>query len=160
MRYPFSVSFTKEGLDSYWVAKSACLKGCIGVGDTTEAAIAELEENETAWLETAAKVGLEIPEVPVEEESTYSGKLSLRISKSVHERAALEAKKEGISLNQFINDAIVSYTSQAQASMYISNKVTETAQYIGRKSLSAITRSESSNVLQFPLAQQLVYRTN
>lgn len=120
MKYPFNVTFTKEGNESYWVARSLCLKGCIGVGNSPEEATAELTENESAWLESAAEIGMEIPEIPVERKNTYSGKLSLRISKSVHERAAEEAKKEGISLNQFINDAIVSYTSQTRVSRYIS----------------------------------------
>ena len=49
--------------------------------------------------------------IPVEEENNFSGKISLRISPTVHRNASAAAKKEGISLNQFFNDAIVSYVN-------------------------------------------------
>lgn len=110
MKYPFSVYYTEEYESPCWVARSSVLKGCIGVGITSEEAIKELSENEVAWLETAEQVGILIPKVPVENEK-YSGKLSLRLSPSVHRRAAEASKKEGISLNQFINDAIITYTA-------------------------------------------------
>ena len=41
----------------------------------------------------------------------YSGKISLRFSPFVHEQASGLAKKQGINLNQYINDAIVYYNS-------------------------------------------------
>lgn len=40
------------------------LRGCVGQGVTTEKAIAELEENERVWLETAKEFGVPIPAVP------------------------------------------------------------------------------------------------
>lgn len=40
------------------------LRGCVGQGATTEEAIAELEENERVWLETAKEFGVPIPTVP------------------------------------------------------------------------------------------------
>ena len=35
------------------------------------------------------------------EESQYSGKFVLRIPKTLHARLAMEAEKEGVSLNQY-----------------------------------------------------------
>ena len=110
MIYPYNVMLTREEEDTCWVAKSLCLKGCIGVGDSPEAAVKELAENEEAWLETARELQMEIPAVPVVEESHYSGKVSLRMSPTTHAAAAIAAKREGISLNQLINEAIISYT--------------------------------------------------
>ena len=46
MKYPYNVALIREGIDSYWVARSTCLDGCVGQGNTAEEAIAELEENE------------------------------------------------------------------------------------------------------------------
>lgn len=40
------------------------LRGCVGQGATTEEAIAELEENEKVWLDTAIEYGIPIPAVP------------------------------------------------------------------------------------------------
>lgn len=48
----------------FYVAMSRSLRGCVGQGVTTEEAIAELEENERVWLETAKEFGVPIPAVP------------------------------------------------------------------------------------------------
>ena len=112
MKYPFNVVWVQDGADCYWLAKSSCLNGCIGQGDSAEEAIKELEENELMWLETAKEVGIKIPEVPVEDTVTYSGRLSLRMSPAVHKQAAIIAKREGVSLNQYVNNAIVNYNAE------------------------------------------------
>lgn len=75
----------------------------------------ELASNEIAWLETAAQVGIPIPPVPEESEQDYSGKLTLRVAPNVHRSAARLAKMEGISLNQYINDAVVAMNSRLMA---------------------------------------------
>lgn len=107
MKYPFTVKQMEVEGHIFWMAKSLYLKGCVGQGDTPDAAIAELQANEDDWLETAKEVGLPIPEVPIERLEEYSGKMTLRIAPSVHRQAAHWAKAEGISLNQYINNAIV-----------------------------------------------------
>lgn len=96
---------------SFWVAESKLLKGCVGQGDTSEDAIRELEENEVEWIETAKECGIPIPPTAIRSEKQYSGKISLRFSPFVHEEASNNAKDLGISLNQYINDAIVNYNA-------------------------------------------------
>ena len=108
MKYPFTVFQMENEGQIFWVAKSIYLKGCVGQGETQEEAISELRDNEVAWLETAEEIGIAIPEIPIERPSEYSGKMTLRISPMVHGQAAMFAKQEGISLNQYINDAVVS----------------------------------------------------
>lgn len=125
MKYPYSVSLVLDGDDKYWLAKSTCLNGCIGQGDSVDEAVQELGENEIAWLETAAEVGIEIPEVPVEVENSYSGKVALRMSPAIHKKAVKAAKREGISLNQFINDAIVTYAAEIETTNYVSKAVSK-----------------------------------
>ncbi len=116
MKYPFSVTLHENEGHAYWVAKSASLKGCVGQGDTPEEAVCELTENETEWLETASEVGIPIPEVPKFNFDGYSGKLTIRIEPIEHGKAVCYAKEQGISLNKYINDAIVSKNSEcAQA---------------------------------------------
>ena len=115
MKYPFSVYQMESEGHTFWIAKSSYLKGCVGQGDTQDEAIEELFQNENAWLETAKEEGLEIPDVPIEHLSDYSGKMTLRIAPSVHRLAAILAKKEGISLNQYINNAIVSQNAVLSA---------------------------------------------
>mgnify|MGYP002769735638 CR=1 FL=1 len=57
------MSNEKSGSEFY-IAMSKKLRGCVGQGATTEEAIAELEENERVWLETAKEFGVPIPAVP------------------------------------------------------------------------------------------------
>ena len=106
--YPFKVFQTEIDNEVFWVAKSTCLKGCIGQGANIDEALKELEENELAWIETAKQVGIPIPEITIENIEDYSGKMTLRIAPFVHMQAALYAQREGISLNQYINNAVVS----------------------------------------------------
>ena len=59
--YPFEVFQTEAEGHIFWIAKSTFLKGCVGQGDEKEEAISELAENEKIWSETAAEIGMKIP---------------------------------------------------------------------------------------------------
>jgi predicted RNase H-like HicB family nuclease len=74
--------------------------GCLAVGDTASEALASLEEVAADWLEVALERGQPIPE-PIEN-AGFSGKLVVRMPKSLHKKAAHLAAREGVSLNQFI----------------------------------------------------------
>lgn len=119
MRYPYKIYRMRADDHVFWVAESITLQSCIGQGDTQQEALDELSENEVFWLDTAKEMGYPIPEVPVESDESYSGKLTLRISPHEHRLAALFAKKEGISLNQYLNDAVVSRNHEMSSSNYI-----------------------------------------
>ena len=113
MKYGFTIKLVDFDGEKEWVAESSDLKGCIGQGDCVDAAIAELEENEKYWLEIAEKRGLEIPQPTVTQvQMDYSGKLSLRLGKRVHAETAKRAKEEGLSINQYITNAVVSYNTK------------------------------------------------
>lgn len=92
-----------------WVAESLSLNGCAGQGNTPEEAVMELESNEVEWLTTAQKMNIDIPQ---EATNRYSGKISLRLAPSEHRKAVIRAKIEGISLNQYLCDAIVARNMQ------------------------------------------------
>lgn len=111
MVYPFQVYQSKVEDHVFWVAKSSLLKGCVGQGEDLQEAISELEINEQEWVETAKKTGIPIPEVPIESQQEYSGKLTVRIAPTVHKDAALIAKAEKISLTQYISDAIINWNA-------------------------------------------------
>ena len=51
------------------------------------------------WIETKLENGFTIPQ-PVND-SQFSGKFVVRIPKTLHARLAMEAEKEGVSLNQY-----------------------------------------------------------
>lgn len=74
--------------------------GCIAVGNTAAEAFATLEEVAESWIETALAQGQKIPE-PLEG-NEFSGKLVLRLPRSLHKKAARAAQRDGVSLNQFM----------------------------------------------------------
>ena len=78
------------------------LEGCISQGDTIEEAFIMIKDALSSWLEVAIEEGDEIPLPESMQEYKHSGKMSLRMPKSLHKKVAKEAKKEGVSLNSYI----------------------------------------------------------
>lgn len=76
------------------------LKGCITQAETKVEIIKMLEDAKVFWLASALEDNLIIPE-PVNEDE-FSGRFNLRIPRSLHKGLALKAKREGVSLNQYI----------------------------------------------------------
>jgi len=94
--YPTEL-FKKNGR---WFIRFPDLPGCIADGNTREEAIAAGDEAKALWLETALETGREIPEPS--EAVSYSGKLVLRLPRSLHEAAAKAAQREAVSLNSYL----------------------------------------------------------
>jgi len=90
--------------DGSYTAEILEFSGCYAEGDTAEEAIANLEEAAASWIEAALEQGQEIPS-PIAAHG-HSGKISLRLAKSIHKQAARFAERDGISLNQFFTTAI------------------------------------------------------
>lgn len=93
--------------DGSFVAEIAEFPGCMAVGSTATEALESLEGVAVDWIEAALAQGQSIPE-PMETEG-YSGKLVLRMPKSLHQRAALYAERDGVSLNQFITTCLAEH---------------------------------------------------
>lgn len=75
-------------------------EGCLAEGETPDEALKNLEDTAIAWIEAELESGREIPDAWNAQE--YSGKLLLRLPKSLHRQLARYAEKEGVSLNQFV----------------------------------------------------------
>ncbi|MGO9486222.1 MAG: type II toxin-antitoxin system HicB family antitoxin [Rhodomicrobium sp.] len=90
--------------------------GCLAVGDTAAEALASLEEVAADWLEIALERGQPIPE-PIEN-AGFSGKLVVRMPKSLHKKAAHLAAREGVSLNQFILSSLAEQVGAQMAPSY------------------------------------------
>lgn len=76
--------------------------GCIAAGSDPSSTLKSLEGVAMAWLTSALESGQPIPD-PVELSTDFSGRLVLRIPKSLHKKATWYAEREGVSLNQFIS---------------------------------------------------------
>ena len=74
--------------------------GCLATGDTPAETLDSLEEVAAAWLAAALAQNQPIPEPA--ENTEFSGRLVLRMPKSLHKKAAQLAERDGVSLNQFI----------------------------------------------------------
>lgn len=99
--------------DELWAAEVLEFPGCFSSGDTAAEAIENLEDAMADWLRSEIDAGHEIPE-PIDEE-TYSGRVTLRITPTMHRRAVLRAQVEGVSLNRLLSAAIAGYLGEMPA---------------------------------------------
>lgn len=111
MKYGFNVYKTQVDDHVFWIAESKDLKGCIGQGETPDEALNELQANEEEWLDAAKEYKIDIPCPTIEKNDQYSGRFVTRISSQVHKEAVENANRQGISLNQYVNNAIVTMNS-------------------------------------------------
>jgi predicted RNase H-like HicB family nuclease len=74
--------------------------GCFATGDTAGEALDSVEFAAADWITAALAQGQSIPD-PVEN-TEFSGRLALRLPKSLHKKASFLAERDGVSLNQFI----------------------------------------------------------
>jgi len=93
-----------RNVDGGYTAQILEFPGCVAEGDTPDEAMMDLDEAASSWIEVAIEQKESIPE-PLANHG-YSGKINLRIPKSVHKQAALFAQKDDVSLNQFFTGAI------------------------------------------------------
>lgn len=109
--YNFSVKTQYYPDSTEYVVVFDDFPNIIGAGETIEEAIKEAQDNLDAYIDycIANKIDYPKPSTYELESSFYSGKITVRMSKSLHQQAALFAEKEGVSLNAFINDAIASH---------------------------------------------------
>jgi antitoxin HicB len=104
LRRPYARVVTPED-DGSFRAEILEFPGCIAAGETEGEALAALARVAESWLESVIAKGLVIP-APFDQSGGYSGKFVLRLSKSLHRRAANAARSDGVSLNQYITTAI------------------------------------------------------
>ena len=96
--YTAAVEFDAD--DRLLVGRIAAINDVVGFhGSNAEEIVAAFHEAVDDYLETCAAVG----KPP---EKAYSGKLMIRTDPSLHAQAALAATLEGISLNQFAEQAL------------------------------------------------------
>ncbi len=96
-----------------YVVEIEDLPGCFSQGETAEEALQMIEEARQLWLETAYEDGLDIPLPRTEKE--YSGKLVLRMPRSLHALLDRRAQMEGVSLNHYLVTALAREVGYDQA---------------------------------------------
>ena len=104
LKAPYSRVLIPDAETSTYAAKITEFPGCVAQGDTPEEAYRNLEAAAESWIEELVGMGQRVPEPSVFNQ--YSGRIALRLPKSLHRNAAQLAEREGTSLNQFLVSAI------------------------------------------------------
>lgn len=87
--------------DEGYLASVREFDGCMTAADTPVEALELVEEAMAAWLESVLDRGLPVPDPEAEGAvPKQSGKLLLRMPRSLHGRLAQRAAAEGVSINQ------------------------------------------------------------
>jgi antitoxin HicB len=105
---PYHVLLVRNAEDKGkpWTASIEELAGCTSRGKTSDEALRGVEAAMTAWIEVALAEGREIPEP--KSASSHSGRLLLRMPRTLHADLTRASEREGVSLNQFITDVLAS----------------------------------------------------
>jgi len=103
--YHVSLVFDRdEDGNEGWVAEVEELPGCVSQGETPDEAVARVRDAMLGWVSVALADGKPIPE-PYEEPE-YSGRFLVRLPRSLHADLVRQARREGVSLNQFVATAL------------------------------------------------------
>jgi len=134
--------------------------GCFADGETPSEAFANLEKAAESWIQASIEQGHEIP--PPSSNTGFSGKIALRIPRSMHRQAVRIAERDGTSLNQFLLGAIAArlgaeYLYGAMARR-LENRIVLTAANVTELAASAVRAYSEEVTAQFlPPAEQTAH---
>lgn len=106
------------------------LPGCIAEGNTAEEAVKNAKRVKNEWVKTALEAGWKIPEPTVSIET--SGRLTLRLPKSIHKKLIDRSEEEGVSLNQLLLTYISEGLERISAKDYLEKAIGEHSSVITR----------------------------
>src|SRR4051794_24806443 len=111
---PYRIAVVRDEADDagQWRAPIEELPGCEGRGSTPGDAAPRIPAALAEWVATARADGREIPEP--REARDYSGRLLLRMSRSLHRELAQAAERDQVSLNAYINYLLAGAQQQQQ----------------------------------------------
>ena len=101
MRVPYAVKVIPS--ENGYFARVEDLPGCRAWADNLEDLWPAVERAKRAWIEDALESHRRIPKpAETEENLQYSGRILVRMPKSLHADLLRRASIEGVSLNQFV----------------------------------------------------------
>lgn len=107
LRYPVTVHPDPEG---GFVGEIEELHGCMTQAETLDEVFKLIEDARQLWIKTAYDEGQDIP-LPRDMEQ-YTGKFLVRIPRGLHRDLVRGAKREGVSLNQYVTSLLASGVSR------------------------------------------------
>ncbi|HVG07429.1 MAG TPA: type II toxin-antitoxin system HicB family antitoxin [Thermoanaerobaculia bacterium] len=114
--YPYEL--VRDSEVGMFVASHPDLPGCLAQGDSAAEAIANLDDARKDWITFRLETGLPVPEPPSEE---FSGKLLLRISPGLHSAVSAAARRNSLSVNQFISNVLSEYIGGAKVAEQVAD---------------------------------------
>jgi predicted RNase H-like HicB family nuclease len=97
--YNIMIQHMVDESGNYYFATVLEFDGCMSDGATYQEAFENIQDAMKGWIETKLANGFPVPPPIIREK--YSGKFMVRLPKTLHARLAVEAEKEGVSLNQY-----------------------------------------------------------
>ncbi|MFA5480363.1 MAG: type II toxin-antitoxin system HicB family antitoxin [Candidatus Muiribacteriota bacterium] len=138
LNLPYTIELIPD--DNIFFVKIKELEGCISQGDTIEEAYEMIKDAKRLWLQVALEEGTDIPFPESMKKNNFSGKILLRVSKSLHRELYFNSKKEGVSLNQYLNNLISSENS-----------------LINKKEKIIVFHNEDKKVIKIPSSSKINY---
>ncbi len=135
LKAPYSRVLIPDGKGTFF-AEILEFPGCYAEGKTPTEAFNNLEKAAKSWVRAASANGQSIPEPSTT--PGYSGKVVLRLPKSLHRRAAQYAERNSCSLNNFFTTSIASQVGAEE----FAARLMETA---GRSIASSVTATITNN---------------
>jgi predicted RNase H-like HicB family nuclease len=121
-RYPAQVFFSEE--DEGFIAVATDLPGCSAFGSTQEEAVAELQDAVAAWQIAAGKAGNPIPEPSKPQlDDLPSGRILLRLPRSLHAQLIEGAKQDNVSLNQHLVAVLTAGTTATYIRTFVAEQL-------------------------------------
>jgi antitoxin HicB len=105
---PYTVILRQDPQGDF-VARVDELPGCSAHGKTQPEALEAVEEAKKLWITDCVENGDPVPQ-PSVDEGLPSGKWLQRVPRSLHRKLALQAKREGVSLNQLVTSMLAEAT--------------------------------------------------
>lgn len=116
--YPVTVYRNPSG---GYVAEVEDLTGCITEGESLDEVFTNIENIRRTWIEIQYEDGVDIPLPRSDQE--YSGKFVVRLPKGLHRRLVEQARREAVSLNQYVETSLASQTAVTELAENIEERL-------------------------------------
>jgi antitoxin HicB len=156
-QYPIEVYYSEE--DHGYIALARDLPGCSAFGKTQAKAVAEIRDAITAWQSAATAANNPIPNPSrLVQDQLPSGRLLVRLPRSLHASLIDGAKSENVSLNQHIISLLSAGTAVKQISINLSRAWLVQATF--RKLISDVDVTFQRFEIRGPIEQGTVSQAN
>jgi len=148
LNLPYRIEMVRNEDGSFFVSIRE-LPGCMSEGDTIEEAYTMIKDAQRCWIETALENGQDIPLPEELTDKKYSGKFILRIPKELHKKLTINAEKNNVSLNAYINTLLAEKNTMVNALNQLVNNL------LMREHLRVIKKRKYAVTIEMPLKKYI-----